>query len=147
MDEEALAPGHPDLRIDARLYEQWGEALNTRENGQGKRHEVERILWSVRSFLSGRVFFERVLRDTRVPLPEGGTAIIGRGLRVSFSPDGCTAASAARADRTTDVRYGLWRWYATSHTQPVGRSPGHLELDEALSKRSIRIMVGALTAR
>ena len=47
---EALAPGHPDLRIDAELYEQWREALNTRENGQGKRHEAERILRSVRSF-------------------------------------------------------------------------------------------------
>ena len=47
---EALAPGHPDLRIDAGLYEQWRQALNTRENGQGKRHEVERILRSVRSF-------------------------------------------------------------------------------------------------
>jgi hypothetical protein len=47
---EALAPGHPDLRIDAELYEQWREALNTRENAQGKRHEVDRILRSVRSF-------------------------------------------------------------------------------------------------
>ncbi len=47
---EALAPGHHDLRIGAELYEQWREALNTRENGQGKRHEVERILRSVRSF-------------------------------------------------------------------------------------------------
>ena len=47
---EALAPGHPDLRIGAGLYGQWREALNTRENGQGKRHEVERILRSVRSF-------------------------------------------------------------------------------------------------
>jgi len=30
---EALAPGHPDLRINAELCEQWREALNTRENG------------------------------------------------------------------------------------------------------------------
>jgi hypothetical protein len=48
---EALAPGHPDLRIDAGLYEQWRQSLNTRENGQDKRHEVERIL---RSQLGGR---------------------------------------------------------------------------------------------
>ena len=47
---EALAPGHPDLRIDAGLYEQWRQSLSTRENGQDKRHEVERILRSVRSF-------------------------------------------------------------------------------------------------
>ncbi|MEU8251063.1 site-specific integrase [Nonomuraea sp. NPDC048916] len=47
---EALSPGHPDLRIDADLYERWREALNTRKDGQGKRHEVERILRSVRSF-------------------------------------------------------------------------------------------------
>ena len=47
---EALAPGHPDLRIDAELYRLWREALSTRENGQGKRYEVERILRSVRSF-------------------------------------------------------------------------------------------------
>ncbi len=47
---EALAPGHPDLRINAGLYERWREALNVRENGQGKRYEVERILRSVRSF-------------------------------------------------------------------------------------------------
>ena len=47
---EALAPGHADLRIEAELYEQWREALNTCENGKGKRHEVERILRSVRSF-------------------------------------------------------------------------------------------------
>ena len=47
---EALSPGHPDLRIDADLYHRWREALNTRQDGQGKRHEVERILRSVRSF-------------------------------------------------------------------------------------------------
>jgi site-specific recombinase XerC len=47
---ETLSPGHPDLRIDANLYQRWREALNTRENGQGKRQEVERILRSVRSF-------------------------------------------------------------------------------------------------
>jgi hypothetical protein len=47
---EALSPGHPDLRIDAELYQRWREALNTRENGQSKRREVERILRSVRSF-------------------------------------------------------------------------------------------------
>jgi hypothetical protein len=32
---EALAPGHPDLRIGPELYEQWRDAVNTRENGQG----------------------------------------------------------------------------------------------------------------
>ncbi|SFO73794.1 hypothetical protein SAMN04489713_10958 [Actinomadura madurae] len=47
---EALSPGQPDLRIDADLYERWREALNIREDGQGKRHEVERILRTVRSF-------------------------------------------------------------------------------------------------
>jgi len=47
---EALDPGHPDLRIDAELYGRWREALSTREDGQGKRREVERILRSVRSF-------------------------------------------------------------------------------------------------
>lgn len=47
---ESLSPGHPDLRIDAELYERWREALNTREDGRGKRQEVERVLRSVRSF-------------------------------------------------------------------------------------------------
>jgi len=47
---ETLSPGHPDLRIDAGLYRQWREALDTRDDGQGQRHEVERILRSVRSF-------------------------------------------------------------------------------------------------
>lgn len=47
---ETLSPGHPDLRIDADLYRRWREALSTREDGQGQRHEVERILRSVRSF-------------------------------------------------------------------------------------------------
>lgn len=47
---EALAPGHPDLRIDAELYQRWREALGTREDGQGRRLEIERILRTVRSF-------------------------------------------------------------------------------------------------
>jgi site-specific recombinase XerD len=47
---EELSPGHPDLHIDASLYARWREALGTRSDGQGQRHEVERILRSVRSF-------------------------------------------------------------------------------------------------
>jgi hypothetical protein len=47
---KALSPGHPDLRIDADLYRRWRDALNTCGGGQGQRHEVERILRSVRSF-------------------------------------------------------------------------------------------------
>jgi hypothetical protein len=38
------------LRTIRVLPERWREALSTRENGQGKRHAVERIMRSVRSF-------------------------------------------------------------------------------------------------
>ena len=47
---EELSPGHPDLRIDAGLYARWRETLGTRSDGQGQRHEVGRILRSVRFF-------------------------------------------------------------------------------------------------
>jgi integrase len=47
---EALAPGQPDLRIGAGLYERWREALGTRQDGRGQRQEIERILRWVRSF-------------------------------------------------------------------------------------------------
>jgi integrase len=47
---EALAPGQPDLRIDAELYHRWREALGTHQNGRKQREEVEHILRAVRSF-------------------------------------------------------------------------------------------------
>jgi len=46
---EDLAPGQADLRLDAELYGRWRETLDTRRDG-GRRHEVERVLRSVRAF-------------------------------------------------------------------------------------------------
>ena len=45
---EELSPAQADLRIDAELYGRWRESLATRQDGQA-RHEVERVLRSVRS--------------------------------------------------------------------------------------------------
>jgi hypothetical protein len=47
---ETLAPGQPDLRIDAELYQRWRQALGTHQDGRKPRVEVERILRAVRSF-------------------------------------------------------------------------------------------------
>ena len=75
------ASGPPHRR---RLYEQWRQALNTRENGQGKRHEVERILRSVRSFYtdlhSWAVEEPEVWAPWVAPCPIPGNAL--RGLTV-----------------------------------------------------------------
>ena len=47
---EALAPGQPDLRIGAELYQRWREALGTHQDGRKQRQEFECILRAVRSF-------------------------------------------------------------------------------------------------
>ena len=47
---EALAPGQPDLRISAELYQRWREALGTHQDGRKQREEFESILRAVRSF-------------------------------------------------------------------------------------------------
>jgi hypothetical protein len=41
---EALAPGQPDLRIDADLYTRWREAVGTHQDGRRQREEFEHIL-------------------------------------------------------------------------------------------------------
>jgi site-specific recombinase XerD len=47
---EELAPGQPDLRVSAGLYQRWREALGTHCDGGKQRVEVDRVLRSVRSF-------------------------------------------------------------------------------------------------
>jgi hypothetical protein len=85
---EELSPRHPDLRIDADLYARWREAIGTRSDGQGQRHEVERILRSVRSFYTDLHSWD--MGAVGCPLP-------GPGQR------------PARADRSQAARQGAHR--------------------------------------
>lgn len=82
---EALSPGHPDLRIDADLYGRWREAINIRDDGQGQRLEVDRILRTVRSFYtdlhSWAVEEPEAWGPWAAPCPVPGNAL--RGLTVA----------------------------------------------------------------